>query len=118
MTAIGAEAAVSIILQVLEQKHGGNFTAPIGTATPRRLGKLPCLTRLAIAEIDVEKLKESVSVSIRLSPKPSWKDIACFMGQEIPNCLVNESDRFLCSGNMHHRAARCPFREDDLDGYL
>jgi len=114
MIAFDLEATVESVLQALQQRHGERFVPPTGRP-PHRLGTRPCLIKLAGLAVNVEKLMEAANTSRRLGPTPSWGDVACFMGEEIPGCLAHDEDKFQCSGNQHICHGACPYDKSDTD---
>ena len=117
MAAFGPDAAVTVVLNTLAERHGADFYHPTGRQPV--MATLPCMAKLAGEVIDVDKLKAAVMAAEQLTACPTWKDIACFMGHHLKTSLPDEADSFAYSGSLGHtQILRCPFDDSDPDGYL
>jgi len=117
MAAFGPDAAVTVVLNTLAERHGDDFCHPRGRCPV--MATLPCMAKLAGEVIDVDKLAAATLAAEQLSACPTWKDIACFMGHHLKTSLPNEADSFAHSGALGHaQIFYCPFDDSDPDGYL
>ncbi|MEI8061472.1 MAG: hypothetical protein WCG99_04265 [Candidatus Berkelbacteria bacterium] len=113
MIAANVDAAVTVVLQALEERYGAKFVRPNLERQPV-FGELPCIVKFGNGAIDATALKNQAMASRRLTSAPTWGEIACFFGETLRASLPGDVDPFQFSGMLGVCSMLpCQFRDDD-----